>query len=204
MRVDPGNHIVRNELFKVAGGRGTRIHGTVVDRFGVWQNHDHVLRAPRKSAFDCLRNVDFLRPLLRPDRITMERIDDGIAAALLSGVAGRQKYDYFPVDIVAFQIALQCHAMDFDMLHGHWFRVRYRRRHLGRNLRAGQPRESQCHRGEHAEAGEFFCRQIVFSDGKSKLRCYINRPRNAIAFRAARHRPQSQNDPDQCATINRQ
>ena len=75
VRVDVGHDIVRDELLEVAGRDRARIHRPVVDRLGVGQHHDHLLRALRERAFDGLRHVDLVRPLLRADGIAVQRID---------------------------------------------------------------------------------------------------------------------------------
>ena len=77
MRVDVGNQIVRNELLEVSGGDRTRIHGTVVHRLRVGQHDDHLFSALGESAFDGLRYMDFVGPLLGADRIAVQRVDDG-------------------------------------------------------------------------------------------------------------------------------
>ena len=71
MRVDIVDHIVGDELLKVAGRDRTRIHRPVVNRFGVWQDDDHFFCSLGKGAFDRLRHVDFVGPLLGPNRVAM-------------------------------------------------------------------------------------------------------------------------------------
>ena len=118
MRVDVGDEIVRDEILKVAGGHRTRIHGAVVDGLRVGQHDDHLFGALRECAFDGLRHVDLVRPLLGADGVAVQRVDDGIAAVSCPGVAGRQEDDDVAVDGVAFQIAFERRAVNLDVLHG--------------------------------------------------------------------------------------
>ena len=89
MRINRGNEIVSNEAFEVAGGDGTGIHGAAVESFGIGQHHDHFLGSEREGAFNGLRNVNFVRPLLGADGIAVQRVDHGIAAGLAGGITGR-------------------------------------------------------------------------------------------------------------------
>ena len=89
MGVNIRDHIVRYELLKVAGRDGTGVHGAVVDGLRVGQNNDHFFDALGKSAFNRLRNVNLLRPLLGADRVTVESIYDRVTASLFCPVAGR-------------------------------------------------------------------------------------------------------------------
>jgi hypothetical protein len=56
--------------------------GAVVHGLGIGQNHDHLLRALREPAFNGLRHVDLVSPLLRADRVAVQRINHRIAGCL--------------------------------------------------------------------------------------------------------------------------
>ena len=71
----------------------------------------------RERAFDGLRDVDLMRPLLGADGVTVQRVDHGIATLLVFLVAGRQKDDDIAIDGVAFKIAFERRAVDLDVLH---------------------------------------------------------------------------------------
>ena len=60
--------------------------------------------------------MDFVRPLLGSNGVTVQRVDDGIAALLIFLVAGRQEDNDIAVDGVAFEIAFQGCAVDLDVL----------------------------------------------------------------------------------------
>src|SRR5436309_12701897 len=77
MAIDIAYQITRHEGLEVAGSKRARIHRTVVNRFGVGQHDDHFPGAPGECALDRLRNPYFLDPLLGPDRIAVQRVDDG-------------------------------------------------------------------------------------------------------------------------------
>ena len=76
------------------------------------------LRALGEGAFDGLRDVDFVRPLLGADGVAVQRVDDGIAAVLVLRVARRQEDEDVAVDGVAFEIAFERSAVDLDVLDG--------------------------------------------------------------------------------------
>ena len=76
MRVDVRDHIMRDELLEISGRDRTRIHGAVVQRLRIGQHDDHLFRALGESAFDRLRHVDLVGPLLGADRIAVQRIHD--------------------------------------------------------------------------------------------------------------------------------
>ncbi len=101
---------------EIAGRHGTRIHRPVVQGLRIRQDHDHLFRALREGAFDRLRHVDFVRPLFGADGVTVQRVDDGIAARFFLRIAGRQKDKDVAINCVAFQIAFQCRAVNFDVL----------------------------------------------------------------------------------------
>jgi hypothetical protein len=58
-----------------------------------------------------------MRPLLGADGVTVQRIDNGIAALLVFLVAGRQEYDDVTIDSVALKIAFKSCAVDLNALH---------------------------------------------------------------------------------------
>ena len=60
--------------------------------------------------------MDFLRPLLRADRIAVERIDHRIAARAVPGIVGRQDDDDVAIGAVALQVALDRGGMKLDPL----------------------------------------------------------------------------------------
>src|SRR6478672_5344560 len=64
--------------------------------------------------------MDFVRPLLCSDGVTMQRIDHWIPAIFVLGVAWRKKDDSVAIDGVAFKIAFECGAVNLDMLNRHW------------------------------------------------------------------------------------
>ena len=107
MRVDIRDHVVRDELLEIAGGDRTRIHRTVVHRLRIRQDDDHLFCALGKGAFDRLRHVDFVGPLLGADGVTVQRIHDRIAAVFVFAVARRQEDEDVAVDGVALQVAFQ-------------------------------------------------------------------------------------------------
>ena len=83
MRVDVSDQIVRDELLEIPCGDRTRIHGTIVQRLRVRQHHDHLFGALGESAFDGLRHVDLVAPLLGANGITVQGINDRIAPGFL-------------------------------------------------------------------------------------------------------------------------
>src|SRR5205823_8651921 len=76
MAVDVAYQIARHEGLEVSGSHRTRIHRTIVNRFGVGQHDDHFSGAPGECALDRLRNPYFLDPLLGTDGIAVQRIDN--------------------------------------------------------------------------------------------------------------------------------
>src|SRR5437867_4321639 len=79
MCIDVCDQATSNELLEIAGGHGTRIHRTVVQRLRIGQHYDHFFRALREGAFDRLRYMDFMGPLLGADGETVQGVDDRIA-----------------------------------------------------------------------------------------------------------------------------
>src|ERR1700680_1697278 len=71
VRINVRDQFVCDELLKIAGGYGTRIHGTVVQGLRIGQDHNHFFRALREGAFDRLRYLDFMRPLIGADGKTV-------------------------------------------------------------------------------------------------------------------------------------
>lgn len=116
MRVDVGDEIMRDELLEVSGGDGTGIHGTVVDCLGIGQDDDHFFGALREGAFNRLRNMDFVSPLLGADGVSVQGVDDGIAARLFLRVTRREENENVAVCGVSFQIALESGTVNFDSL----------------------------------------------------------------------------------------
>ena len=110
------DHVVRNETLEVARGHGTRIHGAVVDGLRVGQDDDHLLRAFCKRAFDCLRHMNLVTPLLGADGVAVQGIDHRVAAMLVFAVTRRQEDDHVTVDRVSLEIAFESCAVDLDLL----------------------------------------------------------------------------------------
>src|SRR5205085_8414462 len=101
MRVNVGDHIARDIVFKISGGDRTRIHRAVVHGLGIGQHDDHLFRALGESAFDSLWDVNFLAPLFSPDGITVQSIDDRVATGLLLPVTRRQEYEYVTINRIS-------------------------------------------------------------------------------------------------------
>lgn len=57
--------------------------------FEIRKHDDHLLSALGESPFDGLRHMNFVGPLLCSDGITVERIDNWVAAGFLLEIAGR-------------------------------------------------------------------------------------------------------------------
>ena len=112
VRIDVSDQIVRDELLEVSGSNRTRIHRTVVYGLRIGQHDDHFFRALRERAFDRLRHVDLVAPLLGADGITVQRINDRITAGFLFRVARRQEHQHVAIDGVALQIAFSDCAVD--------------------------------------------------------------------------------------------
>ena len=148
MSVDIGDHIVGDKLFKVASGDGTGIHRTVVQGLGVGQHHNHLLGALGEGALDGLGHMDFLGPLLGADGEAVQCIDHRIAAALATGIAGRQEDNDVAVDGIAFQIAFQCGAVNLDVLHRHGLGAGHWQRYLCLDLphNRAAAKQSKCQR----------------------------------------------------------
>jgi len=132
--IDICHQIVRNELLKISRRGGTRVHRTIVHSLGIGQNNDHLVRALGKSAFYRLRNVDFMGPLLRPDGISVQCVDNGIATMLVFLVAGWQKYEHLAVNGVALQIPFESLAVDLDPLDHYRLRSGNDRGHFSLDL----------------------------------------------------------------------
>ncbi len=106
---------------------------------GVRQDHDHLLGALGEGALDGLGHMDFLRPLLGANGVAMQGVDHGIAAAFVAGIARRQKDQHLAVDGVAFQVALQCGAVNLDVLHRYRLGAGHYRRHFSLSLCQSRP-----------------------------------------------------------------
>ena len=135
MRVDIGDHIVGDVVFKIAGGRRTRIHRTVVDSLRVRQDDDHFFCALDECAFDRLRHVDFTRPLCGSNEEAVQRIDDWIVPMLVLLVAGRQEHDHVAIDGISLQITFQSGTVNLDVLYRDRLCARNHRWHYRLNLR---------------------------------------------------------------------
>ena len=114
--VDVRHDVARDVVFEIAGGHRAGVHRAVVHGLRVRQDDDHLVRALGKRPLDRLRHVDLLRPLLRTNRVAMQRVDDGIAARAVLVVARRQKHDRIAIDGVSFEIAFQRLAVNGDAL----------------------------------------------------------------------------------------
>src|SRR5689334_25421682 len=106
-----------------------------MDGLGIGQNHNHLLGALRKSAFYRLWHMDFVRPLLRTNGITMKRIDDWIASRFLFRIAGWQEDKHLPIDRIRFQVSFERRTVNLDSLHCHGLRTGNHRRNVGLYLR---------------------------------------------------------------------
>src|SRR6185437_9511223 len=138
MRVDIGHNVVVDKLLEIASGLRTRIHRAEEDRFRVGQDDDHLLRALCKCAFDCLRNVDLMTPLVGADEKTVQRVDHGIAPLGLLLIARWKEDDHVAIDGLVFEIALKRSAMDLDVLNRDRLRTRNQRGDDGLYLRRKQ------------------------------------------------------------------
>ena len=78
--------------------------------------------------------MDLVRPLLGADEEAMQRIHDGIAAALFLAVARGQEDEHVAIHGIAFEVSLERGAMDLDAFHGHGFGAGDHGRHFGCNL----------------------------------------------------------------------
>ena len=115
--VDVGDHVLRDELLEVSRGHRARVHRAVVDGLRVGQHDDHLVRALGERAFDGLRHVDLVGPLLGADRVAVQRVDDRVAARRVRRIARRQKDDDVAIDGVTLQVAFERDAVDLDVLH---------------------------------------------------------------------------------------
>ena len=68
-----------------------RVHRAVVDGLGVWEDDNHLIRAASECAFDGLREVDFLRPLIGSDGVAMQRVTTGERRFLCFAYPGGRK-----------------------------------------------------------------------------------------------------------------
>ena len=98
MCVDVRNKIARDEVLEITGSHRTRIHRAVVHRLGIGHHDDHFLIALGEGAFNRLRNMYFVSPLFRADGVTMQGIDNRIAARFFFGVARRQEDQHVAID----------------------------------------------------------------------------------------------------------
>ncbi len=87
-----------------------------MNRFRIRQHDNHFLGALGECAFDCLRHVNFMSPLFGANRVSMQRINDGVMAVLVSATAGRQEHDHVAVDGITLEVAFETGAVDLDVL----------------------------------------------------------------------------------------
>ena len=73
--------------------------------------------ALRERAFDRLRNVNLVRPLLGADGITVQRIDHRIAPLFIFVIAGRQENDHITIDSIALKITFKRCPMNLDVFY---------------------------------------------------------------------------------------
>jgi hypothetical protein len=132
--VDVGDNVAGDEIFEVPGRDGTGIHGTVVKRFGIGEDDDHFGGAEGEGAFDGLRDMYFVTPLFGADGISVQGVDDGVAAGSVLRVAGREEDEDVAVNGVAFEIAFDGSGVDFDVLEGDGFGVGDDGRDVGLDL----------------------------------------------------------------------
>ena len=111
----------------------------------------------RERSFSGLRNVDFVRPLLRSNRIAVQRIDDRVTALLVFLITRRQKDNGIAIDNLAFEISFQCRAVDLDVFHRDGLCARHRVGNDGLHLSV--KRCDGCHRRRDCT-------------GKDQFRCF--------------------------------
>ena len=68
--------------------------------------------------------MNLVRPLLRADRIAMQRIDHRITALLILLIARRKEDDCVAIDSIAFEIAFKSRAVNLDVLYRDRLRAR--------------------------------------------------------------------------------
>ena len=141
--IDIGDQIARDEILKISGGDGTRVHRAVVDGFGIGQHDNHFLSAFGEGALDGLGHVNFLRPLTRADEIAVQRINHWIAAGLTGRISRRQEDEHLAIGILALQIAFERCTMDFDPVHRNRFCAWLNRGNFGFHLGGRRQRDSE-------------------------------------------------------------
>ena len=114
-----GHQVTGDEVLEIPGGDRRGIHRTVMHRLGIRQHHDHVFRALAIGTGDGLGHMNFLAPLLRADRIAVQRIDHRIATRRIGGIAGWQEHQHITVGGIAFQAAFQRRTMHLDVFYRH-------------------------------------------------------------------------------------
>src|SRR5690242_14385553 len=102
MRINVCDQVSSDEQLEITGGHGTRIHRTVVERLRIGQHYDHFFRALRKGAFDRLRYMDFMRPLLGADGETVQSVNNWIASGLFLGITRGKEHKYIAINGVSF------------------------------------------------------------------------------------------------------
>ena len=155
VRVDIRHHVVRDVVLEIAGRHRTGVHRAVVHRLRVRQDDDHLARALGECPFDRLRHVDLLRPLLRADRVAVQRVDDRVAAGAVLVIARRQEDDGVPIDRIALQIAFERRAVNRDALDDR--PDGRRRRHQARSSYLSRDGEGADRRGEQGGQSHAAC-----------------------------------------------
>ena len=79
--------------------------------------------------------MDFMRPLLGADGVTVQGVNDWITSRLFLRIAGRKEHEHVAVNRVSFQIAFQSCSVNLEMLDRHWLCTGNGRRHIRLHLR---------------------------------------------------------------------
>ncbi|MDR6128584.1 hypothetical protein QE452_003248 [Sphingomonas sp. SORGH_AS438] len=143
MVIDIADQVAGDERLEIAGRHRPGIHRPVMHRLRIGQHQDHRLDALREGPLHRLGDMDLGHPLLRTDRIAVQRIDDGIAAMARGGIAGRQDHDDVAVRRIPFQAALDAGGMDLDPLDRHRLRTGDHRRRVGADLGRARRRQAE-------------------------------------------------------------
>ena len=151
--VDVRHDVARDVVLEITRGHRAGVHRAVVHRFRVGQHDDHLVRASGEGSFDRLRHVDFLGPLLRANRVTMQSVDDRIPARAVLVVARGQEDDRVAIDDVFFQIALERLAVNLDALDDRWTCARDRVRHVRLHLRNSGENADRCYGNCRRQSG---------------------------------------------------
>src|ERR1035438_3537044 len=89
VRVHVGHYIASDVVLEITGGGRAGIHRSVINGLRIRKNDNHLMRPLRECAFYGLRDVNLVRPLFGADGVTVQRVDDGIAALLVFFVTWR-------------------------------------------------------------------------------------------------------------------